>query len=189
MFYGKLVKLRGLELSDVDHIMASDWNDFEMRKFLHFFTYQNREDVENWIKRVNEAKNRGTGFTYAILTHNDEWIGTCSLVDINPIHKSAELGIIINTKSMWNKGYGTDAMIVLCTIGFQLLNLNRIELEFHEFNKRGERVYQKLGFQLVGRKRQRHFILGKYHDSIVMDLLRDEFLERHPEVKLKQQSG
>jgi RimJ/RimL family protein N-acetyltransferase len=94
------------------------------------------------------------------------------------------LGIAIHRKDLWGKGYGTDAVKTLCTIGFDVLNLHRIELEYFEGNTRGANTYPKLGFKEIGRRREGRFLNGRYIDVILMDLLRREFKEKFPEFNL-----
>lgn len=45
-----------------------------------------------------------------------------------PEARPAELGIAVADKTMWEKGFGTDAMRTLCRVGFREMNLHRIEL-------------------------------------------------------------
>ena len=46
-----------------------------------------------------------------------------------------------------------------------------------EYNERAIHVYEKLGFKEVGRKREAHYLQGKYHNIVVMDILKREFSE------------
>ena len=59
--------------------------------------------------------------------------------------------------------------------------LNRVELETFDFNKRAQKCYLKVGFKEVGRRRKARFIDGKYHDDIIMDILKDEWLAESKE--------
>ena len=77
----------------------------------------------------------------------------------------------------WGKGYGKDALRVLAQYLFQAMNLHRIQLDTWDENNRALRAFEGLGFQVEGRLRQAVFVRGKYHDSIVMGLLRDEWEE------------
>ncbi|MHA2276977.1 MAG: GNAT family N-acetyltransferase, partial [Candidatus Kariarchaeaceae archaeon] len=172
MYYGQKTVLRGLELSDVDKIMAH-FNNLELRKnLLTAIPFSENQEIE-WIKRTWQQMQNGSGYTFAVTTSENQFIGTASLEGIHPVHRSASLGIALYPKKYWDKGFGTDACITLCGVGFNLLNINRIELEYHDFNKRGERVYQKIGFKHVGIRRKTHFIEGEYHDSVLMDILRE----------------
>jgi RimJ/RimL family protein N-acetyltransferase len=55
------------------------------------------------------------------------------------------------------------------------MNLKRIQLDTWSGNTRAIRAYEKCGFVVEGRLRNDAFIDGKYYDTIVMGLLRDEF--------------
>lgn len=41
------------------------------------------------------------------------------------------------------------------------------------------KCYGKCGFKMIGRKRKCKFINGKYYDSILMDILSEEFKESY----------
>ena len=59
--------------------------------------------------------------------------------------------------------------------GFREQNLNRIFLRVFEDNPAAIRCYEKVGFRLEGRLRQDRYQDGRYLDTLVMGLLRDEF--------------
>jgi len=67
------------------------------------------------------------------------------------------------------------------TIQGKRLRLRAIERSdiptFYEYNQRAVRCYEKSGFKLEGRMRQAHFYDGKYHDELIMGVLREEFIE------------
>jgi len=53
--------------------------------------------------------------------------------------------------------------------------MNRIEFVVYDFNIRAYRSYQKVGFIEEGRKRQARYHNGKYHDEVIMALLREDW--------------
>ena len=59
---------------------------------------------------------------------------------------------------------------------FRTLNLNRIWLHVFEFNERALRAYEKVGFVREGVLRQDVFREGRYWNTVVMGILRDEWL-------------
>jgi RimJ/RimL family protein N-acetyltransferase len=67
-----------------------------------------------------------------------------------------------------------DAMRVVCRFGFEMMNLQRIELEVYADNARAVHVYEKVGFRLEGTRRHAVFKRGRYHDMHVMGLLEGE---------------
>ena len=54
------------------------------------------------------------------------------------------------------KGLGTEATRLLCEYGFAELGLNKIYLETNDDNFAAQKVYEKVGFMLEGRKRQEY---------------------------------
>jgi RimJ/RimL family protein N-acetyltransferase len=58
---------------------------------------------------------------------------------------------------------------------FETLNLNRIWLNVYEYNQRGVRAYEKVGFRREGVLRQDTFRDGRYWDTIAMAVLREEW--------------
>lgn len=174
-FIGERVQLRAVEKSDLDDIMKH-WNTFESRIGLGTVIPMSSMMEEDWIKSTHEKAKNQTGFAFVIENkETKELLGTCGYEDMNWIAKSGIVGIGIHNPANHNKGYGTDAMICLLKFGFNILNLNRIELWVMEYNDRAIHVYEKLGFKKVGKKRQAHFVQGSYHDIIEMDILRNEF--------------
>ena len=76
-----------------------------------------------------------------------------------------------------SKGYGTDTLHALLRFLFLKMNLNRVQLDTWSGNTRAIRAYEKCGFVLEGRLRQNEYIDGQYHDTILMGLLREDYLQ------------
>ena len=98
-------------------------------------------------------------------------IGTCQLLNINWIHRSAELQIRIGDENYHSRGFGAEAVNRLTTFGFTDLNLHRIYLNVFSSNVRAIRAYEKCGFQREGVLREAAFIDGQWGDVFVMSLL------------------
>jgi RimJ/RimL family protein N-acetyltransferase len=103
-------------------------------------------------------------------------IGRCLLFGVNAVDRTAMCGLFIGEKDLWGKGYGSEALALLLDYGFNLLNLNSIELGVFAFNQHAAASYRRLGFKEIGRKRQARIIAGKAYDVILMDLLAEEFV-------------
>ena len=83
---------------------------------------------------------------------------------------------MIGEKAYWSKGYGSDAVTTLVRFAFEEMNLNRVELHVYDFNLRGQAAYRKCGFREEGRMRDAHHTEGRFHDVVVMAVLRDEWV-------------
>ncbi|HBV86999.1 MAG TPA: GNAT family N-acetyltransferase [Desulfosporosinus sp.] len=118
-------------------------------------------------------------YRYSILDDNKQLIGTIGFKEVNIPARSAAIYVVIGKKSYWGKGYGTDALIVFARFLFTQWNLHRISLDTWDENTRAIKSYEKVGFKIEGRQREARYVLGNYHDAILMGLLRDEFLALH----------
>jgi RimJ/RimL family protein N-acetyltransferase len=157
------------------------FNDVELRRFLGHLVPISRDEEEQWIRNTWENRQKGTEYVFGIeLKENQLLIGTCSLFSITRINRSAELGIAIWNKQYWGKGYGTEAITLLLGYGFNFLNLHSIFLIVNEDNPRAIQAYENVGFKHSARHRQSLFQDGKYKDTLLMDILEDEFRKLHP---------
>jgi len=177
MLEGKFVKLAEYKKEYLEKAreMINDW---EVKKYLTpGIPFPLRiEDEEKWYSSLNPFGN-GT-YSFAILLKDtNEYIGGCGVNTVDWKNSVAEIGIFLGSQ-YHNKGYGTDAMEVLIRFIFKEMNINKIRLHTYSFNKRGIRVYEKVGFKTEGVLRKEIFREGQYHDIVVMGLLREEWQEK-----------
>lgn len=147
-------------------------------------------EVRRWLAAINDPPTLEDEFDWyegrrsdpdavlwSIETLEGRLAGTTEL-RLTPDHHRAELGIAIQDKTMWNQGLGTDAVRLVLEFGFEDLELNRIDLTTDEDNVRGRRCYEKCGFVEEGVLRQHRFVEGRFGNTIVMSILREEWLAR-----------
>ena len=170
-FEGTLVRLRAREPADA--IRHARWlNDIEVTRWIRVGYPQSRVGQQ---RRSNvEPTPSHTRAALAIETLDGLHIGNCSLSTRDPANREALLGILIGEPAYRDGGYGTDAMRLLCRFGFDQMNVERIELTVYGDNARAIRVYEKVGFRHEARRRQAHFVDGRYEDVLVMGLIRGE---------------
>jgi RimJ/RimL family protein N-acetyltransferase len=100
-------------------------------------------------------------------------------VYLRPLEKEenrhTSFGIVVGDKTEWGKGYGSEATQLMVGHAFETLNLNRVWLRVFEYNARGIRAYEKVGFKKEGVLRQDRFQDGRYWDTFAMAILRDEY--------------
>jgi RimJ/RimL family protein N-acetyltransferase len=173
MIEGKIVRIRALEQTDIDEIMK--WvNDPEVIDNLLMRYPVSRCLEEKWLEKAYDTSDMRNK-TFALETKDGVYIGGIGLHKINWENRNAEVGIVIGKKEYWGKGYGTDAMLALLAFAFHHMNLHRVYLQVYEFNVRGIRSYEKCGFKKEGALRDDRFSRGKYHDTIIMGILKEEF--------------
>jgi RimJ/RimL family protein N-acetyltransferase len=168
---GALVRLRPVEEADLPRINELFWQPQVTEQLLVVWP-EPVPGTRQWWERL-----RSEGDPYlAIETLAGEFVGACDLGRVDGRARTAVLGIWIG-EPFWNKGFGTDAVRVLCRFAFTEMNLQRIELRVLENNARGIRAYEKVGFKEEGRLRRAIFVGGHHVDLIVMGLLAEELIE------------
>lgn len=105
-------------------------------------------------------------------------IGTAGLTSINTIHRSAEWSLLIGPPYQ-GMGYAKPSLKLLLDYGFLNLGLNRIWGEIFETNEKSIKLANYFGFKEEGRARQSYYKDGKFIDSIMVGLLRDDYAIRH----------
>lgn len=128
-------------------------------------------DHELWVERMMTKRSDLVIFVIEEL-NSGVAIGTCQLLNINWVHRSAELQIRIASTKHQGKGYGSEAVQLLCTFGSSDLNLHRIYLHVFVSNQRAIRVYEKCGFTIEGVLKEAAFIDNSLLDVILMAKLR-----------------
>ncbi|MDD2565538.1 MAG: GNAT family protein [Candidatus Gracilibacteria bacterium] len=161
------------EKQDVN-IMYLGINNFEISKNLgelNRFYFENEEKFYDSL--VLEQKH------FFVIMKNDtkEIIGGIGFNDFNKLSRNAEVGICIYLENELGKGYGTDAMKLFLKYTFEIVGCNKLKLGVFDFNKRGVSSYLKCGFKEVGILKQEAFIAGAYRDSILMEIMKDEYLQ------------
>lgn len=172
---GERIYLSPRNVEDVE--IFTEWmNDFYITDYTgRSYSTITLQEEKAYLEKEQNNKN-----VFAIIDlQTDEVIGTVGLHEINNINRTATLGIFIGNKEYWSKGYGTEAIQLVLDFGFNYLNLNNIDLALMEFNQRALKCYEKCGFKEIGRKRKCNFVNGKYYDSILMDILAEEFTESY----------
>ena len=112
-----------------------------------------------------------------MIVKNDGFsIGELSFHNLDLTNKSCEIGIKICELSEQGKGYGEEALRGFINYLFRTYELHRIELDTLLENKRAQHLYQKVGFKVVGVKRDVWLDPeGNYRSAVVMDLLKNDF--------------
>jgi RimJ/RimL family protein N-acetyltransferase len=127
------------------------------------------------------SKFRPDGAEFAVIElASGRLVGFGGLFDITPALVGT-LFVGIGETTARRKGFGTEATRLICEYGFFFRNLHSIKAEVHEYNDAAKRIYERLGFKIVGRLRGANLLNDRRYDEIVMDLLRSELELRHVE--------
>jgi RimJ/RimL family protein N-acetyltransferase len=173
MLKGKRVVLRPIE---PEHLAAYvRWMaDTEMLEYFGLFRPLNLAQEQAWYERQNQDPD---SINFAV-EFDGRHIGGTGLRLHDHQNQSAEAGLFIGEKDLWNQGLGQDILTTIVGYGFANLNLHRIYLRVFAENARGIHAYEKVGFVHEGRFREAEWRHGRWHDMLFMSILKQEWEAR-----------
>ena len=177
MIKGEKTYLTELDRNNAEIIRG--WlNDPEVNEFLAVGHIPITREAEQRYYDLQLAA--GDRHTFEVHVGDDgRYIGNVGLKDVNPVHRRAELGVVIGSKEDWGRGYGADAIVTCLRFAFHTLGLHSVRLKAHSDHVRGLALYKSLGFIETGREREAVFQNGRFADYVVLDILDREFRDRY----------
>jgi RimJ/RimL family protein N-acetyltransferase len=106
-------------------------------------------------------------------------LGIVGLEDVNRHFKTARIWAVAGETCHRRRGYATQAVSRMLTFAFRDLGLHAVNTWIVEHNP-SVRVAEHVGFKLIGRQRQCHWIDGVAYDRLWFDLLASEH-KGHPD--------
>ena len=171
---GTHVRLRPLDPDDT-HVLAAWWNDPEWM-VLQSPSIVPRPNATAEAQFESWSRNESSGgLGLAVETLDGTLVGHLALYGMDLPVRCGTLAIIIGPQHV-DKGYGSDAIAVALRLAFEELGLNKVELKVYAHNERAIAVYERLGFQVEGRRRAATFHRGQFWDELLMGILADEYL-------------
>lgn len=180
MIQGTRVNWRAIERDDIARLHAIN-NDVEV-ELLGGGDPPYPQSLANAYADFDRRAAEGRGSGNFALVADGQLIGHGGLYRRDEIAHTAEMGIVIGERAYWGRGYGREAVRLLISYGFNLLNLRRIYLTVNGRNERAIRAYRAVGFVEEGRLRQHVWSNGDYDDLIYMGVLREEWPVTPPAV-------
>ncbi len=178
-----LVYLRPYCAEDAELVFFGK-NHPDVRETLFLFRPQTlnqvRSEMEEW------TNSREIVLFTICAQEDDQAVGQTAFVRMDYISRAAIFYIAIYDPNKWSKGYGGAATKLMVRYGFDVLNLNRIQLHVCCENVHAIRAYEKAGFQIEGTLRQAMYHHDRYCDFYVMGILREDFYKRGDGVEIKK---
>jgi diamine N-acetyltransferase len=99
-------------------------------------------------------------------------IGTIDLFDFDPFHKRAGIGILIADETQRRKGYASMALKCLIQYCFTTLQLHQLYCNILANNSESIELFEKLGFERVGIKKEWVQTADGYLDEYMFQLIK-----------------
>jgi hypothetical protein len=131
--------------------------------------------VDREFHGVLEGRDNSFVMLMMRLHDDDAPIGWVALDGIQWQHGTAMIAIGIGDAKHRGQGYGEEAMRLFIDFAFNEMNLYRIGLTVFEYNMRGVKLYERLGFVLEGTLREFMIRDGRRWDMHHYGLLRSDW--------------
>lgn len=131
---------------------------------------------EEWFDNLAKGGPTPTDMAFAVELHDGTHIGSVGMHRIEWRNGVAMTGTLIAPKSLWGKGYASDAVRTRTRYAFEVLNLRLLLSEVYAENVGSLRVLQKNGYKECGRIPKRTWKRGWYRDVIILANDRDDWL-------------
>lgn len=177
---GKRISLHGLRSEDLkEGAPYYEWLDD-----LSLDLYTERSYFPNNPARMADYYNRACQNRDLLLlgiydNETGKHVGNITLSDINWINRNAYIAYLLGDKTVTGRGYVTDACIMLMYYGFTKLNLERIHGGVSSRHPASQRVCEKVGLIVEGRRRNHLYRNGEFSDDIIVGALRHEWMEEY----------
>jgi len=170
---GDRVVLRPVVATDAASMWA-DIDDAEANRLTGTHTDFTFDQIERWCASRADADDRlDLAVTDAA---TGEWLGEVVINDWDPDNRSCSFRIALGPAAR-DRGVGTEATRLIVDYVFDEIDgpsVHRIELTVYAFNPRAQRVYEKVGFRIEGRRREALWWDDAWVDAIDMGLLRTD---------------
>lgn len=173
ILYGKKVILRAVEHEDIEMLRELS-NDPEFEQMIVGWSFPiSKNDQEEWFQSCKASHDI---VRFIIDTQEDGAVGMIGLRDIDWKNGTAAgAGMRIAKKEIRTKGIATDAWMTQLRYAFDELRLNRVNGSALEYNEASLRVCEKVGFKIEGKQRQAVYKNGKYHNVILLAVLKEDY--------------
>lgn len=168
--------LRAFEADD--YILINMWrNDPEIQKLIStHFKYVSLEVEKEWVRNKMMNNTRDIYLAICLNDNTKEMIGYASINDIDYVNRSAHGGgVVIGNSKYRDGGVKHEVGVKIRELVFGQLNLNRFTGACLAEHKISRVMMEAAGYQLEGVRRQAIYKDGKYHDSMLFSLLREDY--------------
>jgi RimJ/RimL family protein N-acetyltransferase len=178
---GKLVRLRAPKPEDAA-VMITWFEDLEVTRFIKLGHPPSLEMEKEWLEKVAKDPNH---IQWAI-EFKGATVGTTAIVQIDWKHGFGTTGTIIGDKSVWGKGLGGEMMKLRTEYAFTQLPLRKLKSAYIDGNTASARAQAAAGYREVGRWHVDRFVNGEWRDTVLTEVLRDDWVKGQVKPRAKR---
>jgi [ribosomal protein S5]-alanine N-acetyltransferase len=154
------------------------FSDPEVMRYWSTVPMRSTAEAETMVANSQEHVAAGTGFRWAVCRREDARVmGTISIFHFDEQNDRAEIGYALG-RAFWGRGFMHEALTALVGFAFGDMDLRRLEADTDPRNAASIRALERLGFVREGLLRERWVVAGVVSDSLLLGLLRSDWIAR-----------
>jgi len=173
MLENEIIKLRALELSDIDLLYKWE-NNTELWKVSNtiapFSKYILKKYIENSHLDIYQTKELKLMIDVKISENKYKTVGILDVFDFDPFNKRAEVGILIH-KQERDKKYATESLKILIDYAFNYLKIHQLYCNISKNNKASIRLFENCEFKITGEKKDWKITKNDFEDIYFLQLI------------------
>ena len=178
--------LEELTVERIPELFTAIGTDPEVYQWLPFSTPSNLDEFTTIFQNFIDESVIGKRVAFVVILKSTGLaIGTTSFLDLNPAHRSLEIGSTFYAKDYWRSFVNTECKLMMLSEAFETRAVERVTLKTDSMNQRSRNAIMRLGASFEGILR--HHMLrpnGTWRDSAYFSILKDEW----PSVKANLQN-
>ena len=182
------VILRPLQQEDYIHLLPFSLNEPYLWKY-SLVGAEGEEGLQNYLNITFKAREEGKEYPFIVFDKlTNEYAGSTRFYDIQNELETVQLGYTWYGKKFQGTGLNKHCKYLLLTFAFEKIGFERFELRADNNNERSIAAMKSLGCKVDGilRKNMPTREPGKRRDSIVLSILKDEWLNEVKESLFKR---
>ena len=180
------LRLEALTVERIPELFTAIGTDPEVYQWLPFSTPSNLDEFTTIFQNFIDESVIGKRVAFVVILKSTGLaIGTTSFLDLNPAHRSLEIGSTFYAKDYWRSFVNTECKLMMLSEAFETRAVERVTLKTDSMNQRSRNAIMRLGASFEGILR--HHMLrpnGTWRDSAYFSILKDEW----PSVKANLQN-
>lgn len=173
MIRGAKVGLRARQESDLPVLLDEMYNDVLEFSRADGRPWRPASTAEHAGYKLHEPSDEFAAFS-VVESGSDELAGMAVLWGIDLHHRSAHVGLGLRP-AFRGRGLGGDVVRVLCTYGFAVRGLRRLQVDTLIDNEAMIATAERVGFRREGVQRRAAWVYGREVDQVILGLLHDEW--------------
>ncbi|MEM6687721.1 MAG: GNAT family N-acetyltransferase [Bacteroidota bacterium] len=167
---GEKLFLRALEPEDLDFIYAIE-NDETIWEISATQTPYSRFLIKQYLENAHQDIYEAKQLRLVMMNAKKENVGLIDLFDFDPKNKRVGVGLLIARNEFRHKGYGKEALQLVCKYAFKHLQVHQLYANIGEDNEASIKLFESVGFQKSGIKKDWICVDGGFKNELLYQKL------------------